>query len=340
MDRMFEALDQNYSLEVIYSRGSDDKKSWSSNTTFRSGKLASELSNGDRNRLISKAQFVIVGGWGEPIHRKLILSCLVKRKAFAIFSDAPNILEKTTVVLKAQQFLLKAVPFFFVSGVAAGREFARTYGVPTSKIRNFPYFATTSNYGECAELNSERQHSLNALDPTIRILIANNFIPRKGYDVVFGAMKKLHSLGRLNQFEFSVAGTGEQHEFYKAKFAALGAKVEFLGWVSPADYLDALKRCDVLLHASHFEPYGVPPVDAYLAQKTVVASSGVYSARDLVSSMDRVHLFEAGNSEALAAILSGLADSPRKLYGGQDASAVALRLAPYANLQVLRELVR
>ena len=59
----------------------------------------------------------------------------------------------------------------------------------------------------------------------------------------------------------------------------------------------------MFIHASTFEPFGIPPIDAMKYGKLVIASDGVKSISDIIVNGENGFMFHAGNSEELAQML-------------------------------------
>lgn len=339
MDNLFCKLNETYDVKVVYAQTSTGDKQWSSDLVSYPGWTASELTMESLNEVISGARLIVAGGWAARIHRQIIGRALKLRKPIAIFSDAPNASKKHPVARVIQSYLLNRLPLFFVSGEASVVEFQKTYKIPESKVRNFPYFPSVDSTNCPHELNRQRRALLSDRSSPIRVLIANRFLARKGYDVVLSAFKRLAESGTSERVDLTIAGTGELFEKYAENISQVVPRVRFVGWISPERYVHELGQTDILLHASHFEPYGLPPVEAFMFGKTVVASSGVYSALDLAHCSSRVHLFQKGNDLELFMILSRLIEHPSLIYASNDWPENCRSIAPEPNLRAIEELI-
>ena len=339
MDRLFESLNSKYDLEVIYSRSETGDKEWGASLEFFPGRIASKLSYKDVRKVVSEADLIIAGGWAGGIHLKLILQALVQKRSLGIFSDAPDIENKNQLFRIIQSHLLTLIPYFFVTGEAAGDQFSAVYKVPREKILNFPYYPSFfPGRDELKRRNIQRHHLLSEKN-LIKVLIANRFIERKGYDVILSALRYVADQGKIDKFEISIAGTGVLFEEYKKAILVYSSSVSFLGWISPERYKEELLSADILVHASHFEPYGLPPVEASLCGKTVVASKGVYSALDLARFSKNVHLFEQGNGLALGEALIKIAGDALKIYDHNDDFVMCNMVAPFPNLRAIADVL-
>jgi glycosyltransferase involved in cell wall biosynthesis len=113
------------------------------------------------------------------------------------------------------------------------------------------------------------------------LFVASNFLVRKGYHILFDAIDLLIANGLLSNYIFYIAGTGSSFEEYSRKYSNF-TNVVFLGWVEYEQYINYLNKCDVLIHPSINEPFGIPPVDAMLRGKLVIVSDGVESTKNLL----------------------------------------------------------
>lgn len=339
MDNLFNNLNAIYHVKVIYSQKDTGAKQWSPDLVSYPGWIASEISSDKLSEIISGVHLVVAGGWAERIHRQAIQRALSSKKPLAVFSDAPNLSRKHPAIRFIQSQLMNFLPAFFVSGEAAMLEFRKTYRVPERKVRNFPYFPSVDPADCPVELNDQRRVLLTNGSSPVRILIANRFLPRKGYDVVFRALERLVASGSSERVKLTIAGSGVLFEEYSQAIRRVFPEVRFTGWISPQQYTEELSQTDILVHASHFEPYGLPPVEAFLFGKTVVASSGVYSALDLAACSARVHLFEEGDDLKLFEILSLLIDRPSLVYDANDSPVNCRSIAPTPNIRAIEDLI-
>jgi glycosyltransferase involved in cell wall biosynthesis len=312
MDRLFVEMASRYSVDVVYLAGASGTKEWRNLSSF-SGRVSESLSLRDWRLAVERADLVIVGGWGSVSNRLLILCCLLLRKRFAVFSDAPHAAEKREHVRLVQSALLKMIPLFLIAGEHSGRIFEETYIVDPAKVRNFPYFPDWPDLTEAQARIEQRKIRVFGRETTVRLFLANRFVARKGYDTVLRAFEIMKQRGVLHRFEITIAGTGALYEDYADSFSALGDSVRLLGWLEAAEYEKRMSETDVYLHASEFEQYGIPVVDAALRGKCVVASSGVCSAVDLSNYGFPIRLFSPKDHAGLADIL-GEIEETRDIY--------------------------
>lgn len=116
----------------------------------------------------------------------------------------------------------------------------------------------------------------------INIFIANNFVERKGYSILMEAFTLLKQNNLIDKFNIVIAGTGVLFEKYSKEFMNLSSNIILLGWIEQEEYLFNMNNCDVYIHASLFEPFGIPPLDAMARGKLLIVSDGVKSTDRII----------------------------------------------------------
>jgi glycosyltransferase involved in cell wall biosynthesis len=153
----------------------------------------------------------------------------------------------------------------------------------------------------------------------LKVLVVSKLNDREGVADVLSAV------GRLPFVDLTVVGDGVLRSEFERASSAWKARVRFEGYVPypslPAHYRNA----DVFVHAAHWEPWGVSIQEALLSRTAVIASRRVESTRDLMPGELSHWLFDAGDVDAIASLLSELqSPSVREL---QLKSALPLALA-------------
>ena len=256
-----------------------------------------------------RSDLMIITGWHSWLQVAISIWCFVIRKKQAYWLDVP---EKTgpvykKVIKKAFLYLSDAYLITSKSGFSFFSDF---YGVKRSKCFRFPYLSAFDPYADSEEcIQIRAKHSFS--QEKIRVLIANRFLPRKGYESVYRAIVGLPE--EVSQrLSFKILGHGYEGTDIGRKVSSL-PNTEMLGWVEFEEYLANLKDCDVYLHASDHEPYGIPPMDAMALGKVVICTNRVYSALDCIKDQENGFIFEPGDYSKLAAVLSDLVLSADKL---------------------------
>lgn len=302
MDALFASLCAAFDLDVFYVDRDSDEKSWTSFSTLFEGSIIKDMSPFTLYKRMNKSDFILVGGWSHFANVKLILMALVLGKSMAVFSDGPNLEQKSSMIRWVQSIVLNLLPIeFFVSGDKAGKIFADTYFIrDVSRIKNFPYHAWAPDKESLARSKETRQREISEGDTVTRVFVANRFIKRKGYEDIVTALYVLKEREVLERFSFHIAGTGEEFSKYQAIFESSFPMVKLHGWIETEEYQSHMLDCDVFIHASKFEPYGIPVIDACNCEKYIISTEGVCSAVDAKNAGYSVDIFQAGDGRALA----------------------------------------
>ena len=123
------------------------------------------------------------------------------------------------------------------------------------------------------------------------------------YYSILTAFELLHSKSLLGQYRIRIAGNGELYDEIKNKLDNLNEDITFIGWIEDEQYLYEMDHCDIFIHASQFEPFGIPPLDALCRAKMLIASSGVESVNSIIDNGIDGYIFKADSGEELATIL-------------------------------------
>lgn len=133
-----------------------------------------------------------------------------------------------------------------------------------------------------------------------RVLIASSMIPLKDYPTMLRAVAIARA--RLPELQLEIAGAGtEMERIRKLTFdVGIADSTNFLGFVPYDDMPSVFRRCDLLLHGSHYEAQGMVVLEALATGMPAVATS-VGIAAELPPSL--VYQVPPGNPEAMAAAL-------------------------------------
>jgi len=139
-----------------------------------------------------------------------------------------------------------------------------------------------------------------------RVFVANRFIERKGWRNFLKASSNLN----INLIEeLRIAGTGELRVEITAKLKEYYSNVISLGWIEVDEYREEMLNCQVYLHFSDFEPFGIPPLDAFVLGKRIVVSDTTFSILPFKNSPG-VYIFKSGDAKSMSINLEkALSDS-------------------------------
>lgn len=340
MDDLFDGISDTFDVDVIYMEAASEEKSWGSFKVRYVGHLAQDISTIALVQMIRETDLLIAGGWSNSFHIKAIVIGLLTGTKTAVFSDAPNLEAKRWIVRLVQSVLLRLIPLYFIAGHEAGRIFAKTYWIEArDRIKEFPYQSWLPDPAEVDQHTSRRRQVLSDTNGVLRVFIANRFIERKGYADIIEALWYLQSADMLNAYHFDIAGNGPELTRYREIFARDFPQIELHDWVETEAYRRLMLGCDVFVHASRFEPYGIPVVDACKCKKRVVATSGVCAAVDAKEAGYPVRLFEPGDGRALGELLKDAFTERHRLYEIAEIASAEVAFAPQRNLASIQEIL-
>lgn len=296
IDNWVRTIRERYEVVAVYNYATSAAKTW---MDYRGemGMLASDISFFKLFRIYAAADLVIFSGWFE--HRNLLamIALRLTRNKVVVFSDYPVNTNKSLLnKLLKKVLILVFVDTIFCATHSTVDWYAKTLGVPQRKLRFFPYAMSV-----LADEGLVNKKKLDKNSPAIlRVFVANNFRPIKGYATLLDSLRRLKEEGVLDNFSFSIAGTGEEFDAYEKEFMALGGSIELLGWIELPEYKKQMSLANIFLHASNFEPFGIPPLDAMSVNTPIVISSGVQSVSGIIENGRSGYVFEQGSGEALA----------------------------------------
>lgn len=167
-----------------------------------------------------------------------------------------------------------------------------------------------------------------------RVVFAGRIVPSKGLATLIRAARDV-------QAEIVVCGDGWQLGAMRRLASRLGVaeRVDFRGWLAPADLAVELARAAVLAFPSLWpEPFGLVGIEALAAGTPVVASATGGIEDWLVAGVSGL-LFAPGDAAGLAARLRELlADDERRRQMGEAGRAdVAERFTPRRHVEAVLE---
>lgn len=310
INRWFEILEKEYKIVVFYYYHSAIYKKWKEFVPYEGLYLKNESILKLFKNLIS-SDFVVLCGLDKPKYWISLITLITFRKSFALYSDFPVSKNPKTFYLKKILFN-RFIPFVFCASESTADYYLNTYNVLKQKLKVFPYahnFQTIYH----SNVNHDRIKSLERGDK-IKVFVANSFYKRKGYSVLYEALNKLKSNNRIEEFGLNIAGIGDDFEYYKKLFAELGNNINILGWIENDEYNQLMKQTDIFLHASFFEPFGIPPLDAMENGKLLVVSNGVQSVNSIIKNGVNGFIYSADKSDDLYDVFIKIIEDRSKIY--------------------------
>lgn len=309
MDVWFRALEKEFSIEVIYDYLHRPLHPWK-NTSWYQGKMFSDYKLKDLYKAVKSSDAVFVCGWNRPHLLLTIVMAVCTKKKLIGFTDHPMHRQFFLSLWIKKLFLFRNYSIYCCATSPTCSLIEKKYSALRGKTLLFPYGVEIPESIQSFDSDSNK----------IRVLVANSFIPRKGYSVLFKALEELSKTDKKDIFEFRILGKGEEWEKYQQWSKSLNLNISMIGWVDTVEYLDNLNACDVFIHASLAEPYGIPPIEAMLRGKVVVVSDKVMSTKQLVVTGQNGYMYESDNYKALYDILYSLDKTTFQSIGNQAIS--------------------
>lgn len=197
------------------------------------------------------------------------------------------------------KFVLGRMDAFMPMGTA-GRAYYAYFGGAEKPTFLFPYEPDYRLLASCDPAQvREFRLSFGLDEGRRRFLYSGRLIDVKRVDVLLKAFIRV--AGRLPHWDLVIAGQGPLEAELKAMVPpALSARVRFLGFMQFDRLRIAYHACDVLVHPSAHEPWGLIINEAIASGMPVIASNVTGAAIDLVR--DRVNglLVRPGSVDELA----------------------------------------
>ena len=302
---------KNWEVETWYNMYSTNEKSWKKYCP-QNVHLYSEKNIWQKARHFANADFVILA-WGssENVWLGILIKILGGRFAFYLDHPDPQKTKDHGISYLIKKCLMRFADFMYCACYSCMDYLHKTYGINKDKLKIFPYTHSEAPL-EIVDINASREQALKN-NELVKVLIASRFIQRKGYAVVYKAFKRLYDHDLLKEFDIDIVGNGELYDEYKKKFLAINPNIKFYGWIENEEYENLLNNCDVYLHPSFFEPFGIPPLDAMERNKYVICTDQVKST-DVFLNQQGITIYESNNDEALFNILSAIVSKKSDLY--------------------------
>lgn len=173
----------------------------------------------------------------------------------------------------------------------------------------------------------------------IKVLVANNFVERKGYATLFRALERLNDFDVRSFFHFIILGHGEEKDKYMRIAESLDMDIEFYGWIEPEKYQRFMDETDVYIHPSIEEPFGIPPIDAMGRKKVVIVSDGVKSTDKIIKNGVNGYIYSSRDVNGLLNILLSLDKEKFAAIGEKAHSDVTDYYSLEKNMVAIREAI-
>ncbi|WP_226680079.1 glycosyltransferase family 4 protein [Sutcliffiella horikoshii] len=150
---------------------------------------------------------------------------------------------------------------------------------------------------------------LNRKSYTFLALFLGRMVPEKGITTLIDAAKKIHVTHP--ECLFILAGKGPYLSDYQALVCQAGLEktILFVGYLNEREKATLLKRCDLLLVPSIYEPFGIVAIEGMAAAKPVIAArTGGLSS--IIKDGESGLMFEPGDADDLSKKILSIIENP------------------------------
>jgi glycosyltransferase involved in cell wall biosynthesis len=160
------------------------------------------------------------------------------------------------------------------------------------------------------------QYAVHGEGNELNVLYAGRLTPDKGVDTAIQAMAKIVERGQRN-IKLSLAGSGsedyEHHLRGLISQSSLSDTVAFLGWVSPEEMPELLRKFDVLVVPSTWaEPFARVTLEGMISGLAVIATP-TGGTTEILNDGENGLLFGVGDAEDLAEKITRLSNDRQLL---------------------------
>ncbi|MEO8204670.1 MAG: glycosyltransferase family 4 protein [Chthoniobacterales bacterium] len=214
------------------------------------------------------------------------------------------------------RFLYSRFSAFLPVG-SANTAYFRTYGVPQRKLFLTPHVVENSRFESTAstvDISKQRAQWNIPSDNIVFLFVGKLETKKRPMDLLEAFAK---SSAKNTSMVF--AGSGELEETLRTRAKDISKPVRFLGFQNQSAMPSIYASCDVLVLPSYgsYETWGLAVNEAMACERTVIVSSHVGCAEDLVIPGETGWRFPAGDTDALQKCLEDAASDPDrcKQYG-------------------------
>ena len=291
-------------------------------------------------------QIVITAGYASLPHIIAILTCIIFRIPFALWTDQFNIgnPEKGLILKLVRDPLRRLIfrnAFAIMVGGKPGLESAIRVGCPPDKLLDFPYVIDPERFRQCQDMKLPIiSEVLNCAGNRGIVFFSGRLIHRKGLDVLLRAISSFDKEGKL--VFLIIEGEGLLREEYKRLSEDLGIdkNCKFVGFKQMSEHSSLLAISDIVVVPSIHDNWGIVVHEGQLMGKPVIASNRVGSAIDRISHGENGYIFEAGDHLQLAYWLKLLSnDKQLRECIGNNARLTAERYSPEHNVELFLKLI-
>ena len=313
-DFLFGEIAKKYDLVVVYRRSSQDTHPWKLKTPNY------EVIQGHQHyrkvyRHCKDSKLLIFSGWGFLFYTLLAFRFSNKKRVY--WTDTLPVENYFRGIKGLFRRIVSCYVFRTFDQIwstgTPGCSALREAGCPPWKIRDFPYFVGLDRKFVQTQPDSVREFRARHIHfpDGVVFLAMGRFILRKRYGDILDAMSRIDD----DSIVLWLAGAGPEERKLRKKAEQLGLnlRVFFLGWVQPRDMDVVLQACDVFVHPSENEPFGVVVLDAMAIGKPIIGASSVGAVEDRVKHGINGRIFALKDVKDLARSMRFFIEQPQTI---------------------------
>lgn len=167
------------------------------------------------------------------------------------------------------------------------------YNVPEEKVTVIPNGVVPAEFK--ADLDPGRVKGSYGIHPFAPlILFCGRVVYQKGPDLLADAIPRV--IERHPDARFIIAGEGHMRQWLSDR--TRGLPVRFLGWIPDSEYVRLLNSCNIVAIPSRNEPFGLVLLEAWSAERCVVATDVGGLSENIENFRDGVKVYTNPDSVA------------------------------------------
>lgn len=304
---VFEGLANEYDVDVYFDTCQNESRH--SDWFCKSSTCHFEiLDNNNSRQKFSKAlknialyDFVIAYDPARKPAMKAIVRCIATGVPYFANNDGafikPNLLKDLV-----KRILFSRVAACFSSGKSA-TEYFHHYGVPYSKIVEHKFTSIQRNdIAKCPLTMQERSDKRKKLNLPERktVISVGQFIPRKGFDVLLHAWRKI-----TDDIQLVIIGGGEERKTYEGLIADFHLKnVQLIDFMPKEILFEYYRASDLFVLPTREDVWGLVINEAMAVGIPVISTNRCNAALELIENGINGYIVEVGDEISLAERIS------------------------------------
>jgi len=291
-------------LRVVVNKLYDERHPWQTDLTrgfnARQIRLVAGIDWGlVKEAIWSRNTLVIIAGWNVPAVILFASLLAVRRAAFVLWTDTPDVDGWRPPLKSALRALWLRWLFRRARSVMGTGEPAldalRKMGCPQGKLLHFPFFVDLENYR-----GRKVPSSVESVFHFVSVGRVENAV--KGHHLAVDALGHVTERTGWLDWKYTIIGNGPDAEELRALISSRGLaeRISVVGWLEPEEVRDVLLGSDVLIHPSLHDAYPAAVLEAMAVGLPVIGSNAAGSVLDRVDHMKNGWIHSAGDVSELS----------------------------------------